>query len=169
MSHLKKYLILLQQAVEEKKNEKREMPLLNFTISGDGSWKKRGFSSLYGVTTLIAYYSGKVIDLIVKESYCQTCIYYKNDKNNPDYLDHEENCVINHKSSAGKMEVDAVTEMFLHFEHLHGVRYRNYVGDGDAKTFSAILKLQPYGEEFEVKKKNVLDMWKNVWALDCVV
>lgn len=26
------------------------------------------------------------------------------------------------------------------------------MGDGDAKTFNAILKLQPYGHEFEVKK-----------------
>ncbi|EFN63257.1 hypothetical protein EAG_00150, partial [Camponotus floridanus] len=58
---------------EKKENEAREQPLLNLTVSGDGSWKKRGFSSLYGVTTLIAYYSGKVIDLVVKSSYCHAC------------------------------------------------------------------------------------------------
>lgn len=110
----KMFDISCQQAAEEEKeeNEKKERPLLDFTVSGDGSWKKKGFSSLYGVTTLIAYRSGKVIDLIVKESYCQTCTYYKNDKNNPVYLDHEEQCVINHTGLAGKMEVDAVSNIF---------------------------------------------------------
>lgn len=33
--------------------------------------KKHGLKSLYGVTTLIGYYSRKVIDLVVKSSYCQ--------------------------------------------------------------------------------------------------
>lgn len=27
-----------------------------FTVSGDGNWRKRGFSSLHGVATLISYY-----------------------------------------------------------------------------------------------------------------
>ncbi|GAB1866395.1 Mutator-like transposase domain-containing protein [Camponotus japonicus] len=43
------------------------------TVSGDGTWKKRGFSSLYGVATLIGYYSGKVLDVFVKSSYCKVC------------------------------------------------------------------------------------------------
>lgn len=30
------------------------------TVSGDGTWKKRGFSSLYGVASLIGYHTGKV-------------------------------------------------------------------------------------------------------------
>lgn len=69
------YLRVVEQ--EKKENEKRERPLLDFKVSGDGSWKKRGFTSLYGVTTLIASFSGKVIDLVVKSSYCQPCIAWK--------------------------------------------------------------------------------------------
>ena len=37
------------------------------TVSGDGSWRKRGHSSLQGVSTLIRYANGKVIDVIMKE------------------------------------------------------------------------------------------------------
>jgi len=43
-----------QKVIQEEKeeNSKRERPLLNFKVSGNGSWKKRGFKSLYGVTTV---------------------------------------------------------------------------------------------------------------------
>ncbi|XP_071577515.1 uncharacterized protein [Temnothorax nylanderi] len=147
------FALSCKNAVEEEKsnNEKKEKPLLNFTVSGDGSWKKRGFSSLYGVTTLIAYYSGKVIDLIVKSSYCQACVYFRNHADNDQSAEHLENCTITHKGSAGKMEVDAVLEMFRRSEEYYGVRYTNYVGDGDAKTFKTILDAKPY-EDVEVIK-----------------
>ena len=32
------------------------------TMSGDGSWRKRGFSSLYGFVSLIGWHIGKIID-----------------------------------------------------------------------------------------------------------
>ncbi|KAG8236553.1 hypothetical protein J437_LFUL016858 [Ladona fulva] len=145
-----------KKAVDEEKihNEENNKPLLNLRISGDGSWKKRGYSSLYGVATLIGYYSGKVVDLIVKGSYCQTCTYYKNDQNNINYLLHKDegNCAVNHTGSSGKMEVDAVKEMFLRSEEFHGVRYSTYVGDEDTKTFKALLDVEPYGEQFKIQK-----------------
>ncbi|KOC58613.1 hypothetical protein WH47_06147 [Habropoda laboriosa] len=63
----KVYEFCCKKAIEEEKkeNEKHERPILNLKVSGDGTWKKRGFKSLFG-TTLIAYYSGKVIDLVVR-------------------------------------------------------------------------------------------------------
>jgi len=76
-----------QRAVneEKKENEIRERLILNLKVSGDSSWKKRGFKSLYRVTTLIAYYSGKVIDLVVKSSYCHACTFWKNKINIEEY------------------------------------------------------------------------------------
>lgn len=50
----------------EGKNEKHERTAQNFKVSGDGTRKNRGFKSLYGVKTLIAYYSGKVINIDVR-------------------------------------------------------------------------------------------------------
>ena len=40
------------------------------------------------------------------------------------------NCQINHE---GKMEVDAIIEMFAYSENLHDVKYAFYVGDRDSK------------------------------------
>lgn len=45
------------------------------TVSGDGSWRKRGFSSLFGLVTLIGWYIGKVLDICVKSKYCKVCEY----------------------------------------------------------------------------------------------
>lgn len=54
-------------ATAKEKNTKDEDEL---TVSGDGTWKKRGFSSLFGVTSLIGFFTGKVLDIFVKSSYC---------------------------------------------------------------------------------------------------
>lgn len=74
--------ILCQKAIKKEKEEnvKNGRSPMNLKISGDGSWKKRGFTSLHGVTTLIGYYSGKVIDLIVKGSYYQACTFWSKKK-----------------------------------------------------------------------------------------
>ena len=61
-------------AKEEKKltcDENGVEDTIHVNVSGDGTWKKRGYSSLYGVSTLIGYYSGKVLDVFVKCSYCK--------------------------------------------------------------------------------------------------
>jgi len=149
---------LSKKAVNEEKkmNEQHDRPILNLKISGDGSWKRRGFKSLYGVTTLIGYYSGKVIDFVVKSSYCQACTAWKNKQDDPNYEEwfaqHQEECANNHTGSAGKMEVDAIKEMFLRSEEKFGVKYGNYIGDGDSKTYKAILDVNPYGDDFPVIK-----------------
>lgn len=156
------FLLLRKKAVREEQaeNEKRERSLNNLKVSGDGSWQKRGFSSLYAVTTLIGYYSGKVIDLVVKGSYCQACVLWKSKKGTDEYLEwaeaHEDECCINHDGSSGKMEVDSVKEMFARSEEEFGVRYGNYIGDGDSKTFNGILDLNPYGDDFIVVKNECI-------------
>lgn len=47
-------------AEEKQKNEERNLPSDELSVSGDGTWSKRGFSSLIGVATVIGKYSGKV-------------------------------------------------------------------------------------------------------------
>ena len=56
---------------EIKKNFESERTENHLKVSDDGSWKKRGYTSMLGVTTLIAHNTGKVIDLVVKSSECQ--------------------------------------------------------------------------------------------------
>lgn len=37
-----------------------------------------------------------------------------------------------------------MVEMFQQSETKHGVKYTNYIGDGDSKTYSGIIKADPY-------------------------
>lgn len=42
-------------------------------VSVDGTWMKRGFSSLYGVQTAISWDGHKVLDVEILSRYCSTC------------------------------------------------------------------------------------------------
>ncbi|EZA47227.1 hypothetical protein X777_16489 [Ooceraea biroi] len=146
-------IVIRKAASEEKeKNAEAGNEPSHLSVSGDGTWSKRGFSS-FGVVTLIGKYSNKLLDLIVKFSFCQACNYWRNKDDITDdelqqwYEAHEENCACNHSGSAGKLEVDGIIEMFTRSDELHNVKYVNYIGDGDTKTFKALLESQPYGDQ----------------------
>ncbi|KAL6418665.1 hypothetical protein ACFW04_011898 [Cataglyphis niger] len=103
----------------------------------DGPKHKREFTSLYGVT-LIGYYSKKIIDFVIKTG---------TDENTEWYEEHEEQCSATHDSTE-KMEVDARNV----FKEKFGIKYLNYIGDGDSKTYKTILNLNPYGNKFPIIK-----------------
>jgi len=152
-----KYKFLRKAAEEEKKISVEKGQLEGLTVSGDSSWRKRGFSSLYGFASLIGWFSGKVIDICVKSKYCKECEYWEKKKDTVEYEEwhalHEKYCDVNHNGSAGKMEPDAVVEMFSRSESTYNVRYAYYIGDGDSKTHKSIQDAKPYGD-FPVIKKN---------------
>ncbi|KYN03416.1 hypothetical protein ALC62_05734 [Cyphomyrmex costatus] len=50
------------------------------------------------------------------------------------------------------MEVQSMLEMFARAENLHGAQYKKYIGDGDTKTFAALLK-----HDDEVEKKECVN------------
>ncbi|GFW54067.1 uncharacterized protein TNCV_3828751 [Trichonephila clavipes] len=54
-------------------------------VSGDGTWKTRGHTSLIGVCALIGADCGKVLDMEVMSSYCKGCDSYKGPKFGPKY------------------------------------------------------------------------------------
>ena len=48
--------------------------IADILISCDGTWQKRGFTSLYGAVFIIAYETGKVLDYTVMCKYCKGCM-----------------------------------------------------------------------------------------------
>lgn len=149
--------ISMENAVKEEQKLTAEMGKgPGLTVSGDGTWRKRGFSSRYGVSTIIGYYSGKVIDVIIKSSYCKACEYWSKNLGTIEFElwkeDHNEECAANHEGSAGKMEVDSIVEIFSRSMEKYNVRYANYIGDGDSKTYKGIVDADPYKEKV-VKKE----------------
>lgn len=152
------FKMVQKKAVKEEieKNQAAGNEPSHLIVSGDGSWKKRGFTSLFGIASLIGKFSSKVIDVEVKSAFCKSCADWKSRKGTIEYdlwkEAHEEHCSANHQGSAGKMEVDAISAMFSRSVELLGIKYKYYIGDGDTKTFKAIQDLHPY-DDLVVKKK----------------
>lgn len=147
----------MKKAVEEEKVKTEEQnENRGITVSGDGSWRRRGFSSLFGIVSLIGWFTGKVLDVNIKSKFCKACSYWKTKEDTAEYTNwkesHEDECEANHEGSAGKMEVDSVVEMFDRANEVNDVNYINYVGDGDSKTFKAVLEQNP-----NVTKKECID------------
>ncbi|GFX29042.1 uncharacterized protein TNCV_3030841 [Trichonephila clavipes] len=100
-------------------------------VSGDGTWKTRGHTSLIGVCALIGADCGKVLDIEVMSSYCKGCDPYKGPKFGPKYsaflAKHQIFCRKNHSGSAGGMEVCGMQKFFFRSEQKHGLKYQRYI------------------------------------------
>lgn len=153
----KKFLV--SAADEEKQQTRAHSESDILTVSGDGTWHKQGFSSAFGVTSLIGYWSGKVIDIFISSSQCQACKLWRNKLNTVEfdewYEEHIANdeCQANHTGPSGNMEVNAVIELFRRSEKNYGAKIGTYIGDGDSKTYGNLVKAKPYGENFLINKK----------------
>jgi len=127
-------------------------------VSSNESWRKRRFSSLFGIASSIGHYTGKVVDIIVKPIYRKSCEFWKNKEGTTEYEEWSKshtNCQINHEGSAGKIEVDAIIEIFSRSDNLHGLKYAFYVGDGNNKIFKDIVDSEPY-DDIVVEKKECI-------------
>ncbi|GFV40929.1 uncharacterized protein TNCV_2665201 [Trichonephila clavipes] len=111
-------------------------------ISGDGTWKTRGYSSRVGVCAVIGDKTGKCIDAEVMSSFSKGYDSWKRTKGvtclqNWKIL-HVKECLKNHNGSAGMMETVGMVRIFQRSLSHRSVRYTSYIGDGDSKTFSSI-------------------------------
>lgn len=107
----------------------------------DGTWQKRGHTSLNGVITATSFDTGKVVDVECLTKFCHGCIKNPNKK-----VEHQTNCLKNHEGSSGAMECNGVLKIFQRSEEKRGVRYIKYLGDGDSKGFQHVQSEKPYGD-----------------------
>ncbi|GFX18691.1 uncharacterized protein TNCV_3311521 [Trichonephila clavipes] len=126
-------------------------------ISGDGTWKTRGYSSRVGVCAVIGDKTGKCIDAEVMSSFCKGCDSWKRRKGvtclqKVENSLHVKECLKNHNGSADMMETVGMVRIFQRSLSHRSVRYTSYIGDGDSKTFSSITASNPYGEDITVSK-----------------
>lgn len=122
------------------------------TVSYDGSWHKRGFTSKYGVGCVIEMTTGLVIDFEVLSKYCRSCDITKSKlKDTPISLenwmkDHKENCEQNYDGSSPMMEVVAAERLWSRSQD-HGFCYNTLISDGDSKTLSHLNASKFYGDQ----------------------
>ncbi|CAF4576870.1 unnamed protein product, partial [Rotaria sp. Silwood2] len=136
----------MKNATEEACGESNKRKL---TVSGDGTWQKRGFSSLHGVVEIMSTCSSaKVLDLERLSKSCSICtgalsIKYSNPTKYEE-IKNKHKCEINHSGSSGSMDAEGIYRLFSRYERMYNVQYINYVGDGDSKVFPKLTGYRPY-------------------------
>ncbi|KAG4076831.1 hypothetical protein HA402_004433 [Bradysia odoriphaga] len=120
----------------------------------DGSWPKRSytsnFTSLSGCAVIIGVRTDKVIYFDVKNKYCHVCKIAQSNKKEP----REHECNTNYVGPASSMETTIVLEGFEACEK-HGLRFKEYIADGDSSTYKAICDRKIYqNPEMDVEKKD---------------
>ena len=107
----------MQDAADEIKGDS-DNDVVGVEISGDGSWQRRGYSSLNGTFTALSLENCKVLDCEIMSRHCKSCKskepLKKSNKAAYDkwYESHLPNCNTNHKGSAGAMEITGAKRIF---------------------------------------------------------
>jgi len=123
--------------------------IVDCQIGIDGSWQKRGHSSLNGVCTAVEKTTKKVIDYQVLSKFCRGCAMRNNKKDTEGYEEFIKNhkCDINHFQSSGAMESAGAMSFFTESISKYKLRYSHYIGDGDTESFKKVVAAKPYGDD----------------------
>lgn len=140
---------IAKQSMNHAINDLKTKEGTEITVSVDGTWQKRGFSSLNGVVAAVSVSTGKVIDVEIMSRHCKACIVHESLKSrNPlDYdiwkNEHEKHCNLNYVGSAPGMEAAGAKNIFMRSESNYGVQYTTFIGDGDSKAFTEVENVYP--------------------------
>lgn len=153
-------LVLEKNPNADKQDKDGAIPV---TISIDGTWHKRGYSSKYGVVIAILVDTGEVIDFEVLSKHCYQCKQHQgDDKDSEKYKKwrdtHAATCNINHQGSSGEMEGVGALKIFSRSIEKHKLKYATFVGDGDSDTFKVVKEgvEKIYGSRYQVAKEECI-------------
>jgi hypothetical protein len=128
------------------------------TVSCDGSWQRRGFSSRNGVATVLTVdgYNCKVIDTETLSNHCDACQKQRKKLSEEEFKewvkeDHGAQCAKNYEGSAGSMEPVGILRIFSRSEEQYNLQYTGYLGDGDSKSYSNVRDADIYAGKDIVK------------------
>ena len=148
------------KVVFEKKRDNGESTVAGTSVTFDGTWMRRGFSSQHGVFTCIDWDSGLILDKITLSKYCHACVTWKTrlEKKEVTQVVYDEwkgehACSANTTSSSPAMEGEAAVTLWSRSVDKNKLQYIQYIGDGDSKGFSNVTAAQPYGPTVEITKE----------------
>lgn len=139
--------------------------VIDIAASYDGTWQKRGHASLYGVGLVIDLLTGLVVDFEILSKYCQICCTAaaELDSDSPEYGIWSEShvgsseCNKNFEGASGSMEVEAAQRIWLRSIKKNNLRYTTVLSDGDARTWTKLKELAPYGSSVQIAKEECVN------------
>ncbi|KAL8569951.1 hypothetical protein ACOMHN_056383 [Nucella lapillus] len=138
--------------------------VLDISVSFDGTWLTRGHSSHIGVGCVVDLLTGLCIDAHVMCTYCQVCestgkkIHSEKPMEYAAWIaQHLSKCDKNFKGSSGMMEVEAARVLWRRSVERYKLRYTVLLSDGDAKTFTELTSIKPYGDKVHIEKEECIN------------
>ncbi|GBM22597.1 hypothetical protein AVEN_182196-1 [Araneus ventricosus] len=137
--------------------------IIDITVSYDGTWHKRGHTSLYGISTIVDILTGFVIDYDLLSKYCPECTTAKRDlgEHSADfsiwYETHRSEYNENYERSSYAMEVKAAEMLWKRSLENCSMLFTSVLSDGDTKTCKHILELDVYGDSMKITKEECLN------------
>ncbi|GFX85919.1 uncharacterized protein TNCV_2473211 [Trichonephila clavipes] len=138
--------------------------IVECSISVDGTWQRRGYSSMNGCVAALSVDTGKVVDIEIMSSYCPTC---RKISKMPRSIESEtfaadHVCHSKFQGSALKMEAVGATRIFQRSIVKRGLKYAHYYGDRDSKGFISVK--DTYGKDSVTKYECIGHVQKRVGA-----
>ena len=88
--------------------EPNEETLYDIAMSGDETWRKRGFSSSYGVVTAMSTITGKALHCEAMSKECKQCVQWMGKERSPEFEEwwekNQNQCHVNFEGSSGSMD-----------------------------------------------------------------
>ncbi|CAF1593292.1 unnamed protein product, partial [Didymodactylos carnosus] len=140
-THLDKYILpfVTQCENESMKNAVKSGDTTDLTVSGDGSWQKRSFSSVHGVSTIISSNTpAKIIDTICYPKKCSIC---------------QGALSINHSDKEKYKHI-----IKNHVCEANFIGSDIYIGDGDSKIMPRLREVPQY-DNVEIQKIEDINHW----------
>ena len=105
------------------------------TVIIDGGWSKRSHSHSYnaksGVAIILGRRTGKLLHIGIRNKYCTACT--------QGVPKEKHDCYKNWDQSSSQMETGIILEGFQQAETSHGLRYTQFVGDGDSSVYPTLI------------------------------
>ncbi|GFX59390.1 uncharacterized protein TNCV_2880591 [Trichonephila clavipes] len=120
------------EAADEVRKLKNTSDVAECGVSVDGTWQRRGHSSLNGCVAVLSIDTGKVVDLEVMSKWCRNCNTSKSSEKSKHVKKHQ--CSCNHQGSAGSMEPVGAYRLFERSRETRKLEYVEFYGDGDSKV-----------------------------------
>jgi len=123
----------------------------NIAVSGDGTWRKRGFSSSFGVVTVLSTITGKALDCEIMSKECGECKLKRGKEGTEEFDEwweqHQHKCQANFAGSSGSMDSAGMLAIFQRSVAQHNTRYVEFLGDGVSKAHNLLVQENVYGDE----------------------
>ncbi|KAK4316638.1 hypothetical protein Pmani_012217 [Petrolisthes manimaculis] len=119
-----------------------ENEVKEISVSCDGSWSKRGFTSMYGFVSVIELTTGICVDFVLLSKYCKVCDNLGAGQQAPQH-----DCTKNYDGSSPAMEMEGWRRLWERSIEKCKLKYVKVVSDGDSKGIAAVKRLAIYDVE----------------------